>query len=209
MQGAPPPGVIRWRSEIEKVIFSNRTGPNEEAEARRRYFWSTVSNGDCRKHDAFEHYEVGCCRDKADTVAKLLHPDLGLAAMLRKPRVFPRKSWTGQAEAAAEIAQMVPMHGLAAKAFSSVAGDARARLEAVRVECLARAASTQKKLSFDLLRMRHSSARMPCSSCPSKDPSCAFWICSCCFATQRSEESCAGAARRPLGDGDFACRLSG
>ena len=90
--GDPPEEVKTWRKSVQPLLFPHiaqgRTPTH--AEAKRLYVRETLLNGDGRQRDRVEHYENGCCRDKKETLERLLGTD-GLKGCLSNLLAFPAK----------------------------------------------------------------------------------------------------------------------
>ena len=136
--GLPPPEVQAWRKNMEQVLFEE-AGPQTEKALRRRMCWDLLTNGDLRIRGQVQHYCPGasCCTSRSHTIQKLLGP-FGVQAFLSPPpNVFPRKSWSGQAEVAAHVLQMELIAGMISKNFAAISHFAGARLEQARQRCAA------------------------------------------------------------------------
>jgi len=128
--GHPPSEVQAWRKSVEPLLFphlSHGRSPTY-AEAYRLFLWQTLLNGDGRQRDRVEHYEIGCCRDKADTLGKLMGP-YGLKACLSNLPRCSRKRWQGQEDDVAKIAFLEMNHGMISNNWvpEDVAAEAQAR----------------------------------------------------------------------------------
>ena len=98
-RGRVPDDVKQWRQEMESRFLSSSHGRqiNQQLLA-----WRHLYNGDGRRADVIEHYEVGCCKSVDDTVRKM--SGLGVRQLLSRACNWSRKSWLGHAAALDAIA---------------------------------------------------------------------------------------------------------
>ncbi len=108
LRGLPPDEVRRWRGSVRPLLFPAGE-PSTQAEVRRQLCWDHVANGDGRNFGKLEHYCNGsnCCPNGfSDLRRKVLGP-YGILGLLKPPaKVWPRKSWAGQAEVVGQLLQL-------------------------------------------------------------------------------------------------------
>ena len=111
--GPPPARVTAWRMAIRDALFPHLAHGRAPtySEAARLFLWETLLTGDGRRRDRVEHYEIGCCRDKAQTRARFMGPH-GLKACLTSLPRFSRKSWQGQEDDVSKILFLELNHGM-------------------------------------------------------------------------------------------------
>ena len=111
--GEPPAEVKHWRARMATVLWPN--GPKTKAEARRKFLWDYVLNGDVRLESELQHYCSGpdCCPNGKDSLRAKLRQPYGLEALFSPAPVnFPRRSWQGQHASGAHMLQLFCCHGL-------------------------------------------------------------------------------------------------
>jgi len=115
-RGLPPDDVTAWRRSVEPLLFPAGE-PSTSGEVRRRLCWDHVANGDCRDFSRLEHYCAGhlCCPNGFRDLRRKVLGSYGILGLLKPPaKVWPLKSWAGQAEVVGQLLQLE----LCAGAFS-------------------------------------------------------------------------------------------
>ncbi|CAE7543102.1 unnamed protein product, partial [Symbiodinium sp. CCMP2592] len=111
--GEPPAEVKRWRAQMASVLWPH--APKTKAEARRKFLWDYVLNGDVRLGSELQHYCIGpdCCPNGTESLRFKLRQAYGLEALFSPPPInFPRRSWQGQHASSAHMLQLFCCHGL-------------------------------------------------------------------------------------------------
>jgi hypothetical protein len=81
--GPPPPEANEWRQGVMDLFCSHQAAgqadtderestPAARRARRRRLSRAPQFNGDLRRRDEVQHWEQGCCHDRADTLDKML-----------------------------------------------------------------------------------------------------------------------------------------
>ena len=111
--GEPPAEVKRWRAHMASVLWPH--APKTKAEARRKFLWDYVLNGDVRMQSEVQHFCFGpdCCPNGTESLRAKLRQPYGLPALFTPAPVnFPRRSWQGQHASSAHMLQFFCCHGL-------------------------------------------------------------------------------------------------
>ena len=111
--GEPPAEVKRWRAHMASVLWPH--APKTKAEARRKFLWDYVLNGDVRMQSEVQHFCFGpdCCPNGTESLRAKLRQPYGLPALFTPAPVnFPRRSWQGQHASSAHMLQLFCCHGL-------------------------------------------------------------------------------------------------
>ena len=126
-----PDSVSAWRTELSKLIFHD--AKQNRGTSRRQACFDTVTLGDGRVPGRPQHWKCSrhCCPTKGHTV-KLFQGLLCHNVLCGvPPPLFPRKSWTGQAEAMNPVIQWQATHGMLLACFKSVEQTAKLRRDKV------------------------------------------------------------------------------
>ena len=111
--GQPPDEVQQWRARMASVLWPHP--PRTKAEARRKFVWDHVLNGDVRLQTELQHFcsSPECCPDGIESFRAKLQQPHGIAALLSPAPVnFPRRSWQGQHASGGHILQLLCTHSL-------------------------------------------------------------------------------------------------
>ena len=124
----PDSASRRRRLEVERRLLqssSHADGPDVRRPNLQRprlsvhtqhLAWANLFNGDVRKL-RIEHYENGCCRNRAHTVEKMV--EFGVRRLFPTPCKWSRKSWVGRQDAAAAVAISEAVHNLLSRAVAA------------------------------------------------------------------------------------------
>lgn len=109
--GQPTTEATQHRTAVYDMYFG--TAPKDK---KQRAIAEGLFNGDVRRCGTVEHYEVGCCTSRAQTLQLML--TCGIAALLGKRiPVMARSNWSGADKAADAVGLPSAMHGLLATAY--------------------------------------------------------------------------------------------
>ena len=111
--GQPPDEVQQWRARMASVLWPHP--PRTKAEARRKFVWDHVLNGDVRLQTELQHFcsSPERCPDGIESFRAKLQQPHGIAALLSPAPVnFPRRSWQGQHASGGHILQLLCTHSL-------------------------------------------------------------------------------------------------
>jgi hypothetical protein len=152
----------------EQLVIYIGGRPSIEADSHRTAVWDTflsspqpweryrrrvleqLFNGDLRRCDKIEHYEVGCCKDAKET--KKLFLTLGIEALFPRLefKILQRMNWTGSDRAIDDIALSSAVHSIFQNSYRRCAGLVLLRSAAEGGSGVARGPSETK-----LIRNRH------------------------------------------------------
>ena len=120
--------VRQWRSAMRELLFHDAS--HRLPSAKKMACFDELTRGDGRLSGRPLHHgcKWECCPSVAET-ARRFAVDVPAALLKTPPVLFPRKSWSGQAEAMNQIIFLEATNGLLSQCFRSVEAAAKVRSE--------------------------------------------------------------------------------